>query len=355
MVGSRVPYRVGLVGFGGRGRGLARFWQGLPGAELVAVADLLPELLDQAHEAYPGLACYADHQAMLAEARLDVLTIATTGQYHARITHDACAVGIRGIYCEKPMACSLADADAMIADCQASGTVLLIGHERRWMEPIVQLRAAIRDGAIGRPTHGYVYWPTGRIGSNGTHFFDAINFMLDSAPVEVVGRVQRGLDLTKVEDHPVYRTRLVDDPGAQGWVTYANGVRLAIDCLNDVLLPYTYLFCGSRGRLDLEEVSWRIDYRARDADTRSHRDAWLPPVRRDFPAPGEYVDGVAERASYRELLACIETGARPTSAGEDGRLALETIVAFHLSAEAGMRPITLPLPAAARGYQLTIH
>ena len=253
------------------------------------------------------------------------------------------------------MACSLADADAMIADCRASGTVLLLGHERRWMEPIVRMREAIKEGAIGRPTHGYVYWPTGRVGSNGTHFFDAINFMLDSAPVEVVGRVQRGLDLTRVDDHPVYRTRLVDDPGAQGFITYANGARIALDCLNDVLLPYTYLFCGSRGRIDLEEVSWRIDYRAREADTRSHRDAWRIPERRDFPQSPAYVDGVAEQASYRELLDCIETGARPTSTGEDGRLALETIVAFHLSSEAGMRPIALPLPASAREYQLTVH
>src|SRR6476661_9323484 len=99
MVGSQASYRVGLVGFGGRGRGLARFWQELPGAELVAVADLLPELLDQAHEVYPDLARYPDHQTLLAAANLDVLTIATTGQYHARITHDACAAGIRGIYC----------------------------------------------------------------------------------------------------------------------------------------------------------------------------------------------------------------------------------------------------------------
>lgn len=355
MASPRREYRIGIAGFGGRGGGLARFWQGVPGARIVAVADPIPERLDAAETALGDAACYADHREMLAEANLDILTIGTTGPHHAAITHDACAQGVRGIYCEKPMACSLADADAMIADCKASGTVLLIGHERRWIEPILRVRAALKEGAIGRPTHGYVYWPTGRVGSNGTHFFDAINFMLDSEPVEVVGRVQRGLDLTRVDDHPVYRTRLVDDPGAQGFITYANGMRIALDCLNDVLLPYTYLFCGSRGRLDLEEVSWQLDYRAREADTRSHRDAWRVPARLDFPQSPPYVDGVAEQASYRELIACIETGARPTSSGEDGRLALETIVAFHLSSEAGMRPIALPLPESARQYQLTVH
>jgi len=348
------PYRVGLVGWGGRGRGLAQHWQGVPNARLVAVADLSPQLLDAAHEALGDIECYPDHRSMVEQANLDVVTVATTGQYHAEIVHDAAAAGVRGIYVEKPFACCLADADAMIADCHASGTVLMAGHQRRWMEQIVPVRDAIRDGAIGQPTNGYVYWATGRVGSNGTHFFDAINFMLDSAPVEVVGRVQRGLDLTRVDDHPRFRTLLTDDPGGMGFITYANGARIAVDCMNDVLLPYTYIFCGTRGRIELQEVSYEADYRARDQDTRSHTAAWTVPPRRDFPLP-PYVDGLAEQAGYRELLNCIETGAQPTSSGEDGRLALEVIVAFHLSSDAGMRPVALPLDQSARDYQLTIH
>lgn len=348
-------YRVGLVGYGGRGRGLVKFWEGIPNAKLVAVADLLPELRDKARGELGDIELYPDHLSMLQKANLDVVTIATTGYFHAQITHDAAKYGIKGIYCEKPMACSLADADAMIADCKASGTKLMMGHERRWMEQIIRVRNAIKDGAIGRPTHGYIYWASGRVGSNGTHFFDALNFILDSQPVEVVGRVKRGLDLTKVEDHPTYRTRLVEDPGAMGFITYANDVRIAVDCMNDVLLPYTYMFCGTKGRIDLFEVSYEADYRARDQDTRSHRDGWKVITRRDFEPLPPYVDGVAEQAGYRELLRCIETGTQPTSSGEDGLMALETIVAFHLSSEAGMKPISLPLPQSARDYKLTVH
>jgi predicted dehydrogenase len=348
-------YRVGVVGLGGRGRQLAAYWRDVPGAKLVAVADLVPERLDQARAEIGDVACYADHQQMLAGANLNVLTIGTTGPSHAAITRDACAQGIRAIYCEKPMACSLADADVMINACRDSGTVLQIGHQRRWMDPVTRVRTAIKDGAIGQPTFGYIYWPTGRIGSNGSHFFDALDFMLDSQPVEVVGRVQRGLDLTRVEEHPVYSTRSLDDPGACGIITYANGARIAVDCLNDVLLPYTYLLGGSRGRIDLEEVSWQIDYRARDTDTRSHRDAWTVPARRDFPQNGPEEDGTPERRGYQEMIDCIGSGARPTSSGEDGRLALETIVAFHLSSDAGTTPVSLPLLSSAVEYQLKIH
>ena len=213
---------------------------------------------------------------MLEAARLDVLTVATTGQFHAEIVHDATARGIRG-YCEKPMACSLADADAMIADCRASGTVLTIGHQRAgWRDPRVR---AIREGAIGRPTHGYVYWATGRIGTEGTHFLDAISYILDSPPVEVAGATRFGIDSSKIDDHSGYGPRMATDPGVMGFVTYASGVRIAIDCMPDILAPFSYTFCGTRGRLDVSERGWDVAYQARDEDSRVLIDSRQPFVR----------------------------------------------------------------------------
>jgi predicted dehydrogenase len=232
--------------------------------------------------------------------------------------------------------------------------VLQIGHQRRWLQATTAVRQAIKEGAIGQPTFGYLYWPTGRIGSNGTHFFDALNFMLDSKPVEIVGRVQYGLDLNRVDDHPNYGVRSLKDPGCLGFITYENGARIAVDAWNDVLLPYTYLFGGSRGRIDLEEVSWFQDYRARPTDSHSHRDAWTVPDRQPMTQPIEDA-GLAERIAYQEMIDCIATGADPSSTGEDGRLALEMIVAFHLSSEAGMAPVSLPLPASATELVLDIH
>jgi predicted dehydrogenase len=347
-------YRVGVVGVGGRGRQLLECWKDFPGAKVVAVADLKPELLEKALEIMPGVNTYPSHLEMLQNEEIDIVTIGTTGHFHATITKDSAAHGVKGVYCEKPMANSLADADIMINSCKESGTVLQIGHQRRWLIGTTRVRQAIKDGQIGRPTFGYVYWPTGRIGSNGTHFIDAINFILDSKPVEVVGRVQYGLDLTKVDEHPAYSTRSLKDPGAFGFVTYENGARIAIDAMNDVLLPYTYMFGGSRGRIDLEEVSWFYDYRGRDQDSRSHRDSWTVPTRYPMETLDEEA-GIAERASYQEIIDCIESGERPTSSGEDGRLTLETIVAFHLSSDAGMAPVSLPLPASANDYTLDIH
>jgi predicted dehydrogenase len=335
---------------------LAACWQGVPGARLVAVADPASELVDQTRAEIGDVAGYADHQAMLAAADLDVLTIANSEDQHTAITRDACARGIRGIYCEKPMAASLAEADAMIAACRDGGTVLQISHPRRWMEPVNRIRTAIKEGAIGQPTFGQISWPTGRIAQEGTHLFDAVNYMLDSRPVEVVGRLQRGLDLTRTDDHPIYKLRSLDDPGVVGYITYANGARISVDALWDILMPPAYAFVGSRGRFHLLEGTWEIEYRARETDTRSHNEGRSSvPARREFPQSGPDASGEPERRGFRELLECIETEATPTSSGEDGRMALETIVAFHLSSDAGVRPVSLPLPPSANDIYLIAH
>src|SRR5687768_1093924 len=98
MATEKREYRVGVVGLGGRGRGLAQYWQGVPGARLVAAADRIPERLDWARDHLDGVVCYPDHQEMLAQADVDVVTIGTTGEHHAAITRDATARGVRGIY-----------------------------------------------------------------------------------------------------------------------------------------------------------------------------------------------------------------------------------------------------------------
>ena len=360
MSSQRGEYRVGLVGFRGRGRALARYWQGVERAQLVAVADLIAEHLEDAGKEFPNIRTYPDHASMLEKADLDVVTIGTAPKFRPPIVRDAANGGVKGIYMEKPMANSLAEADAMIEQCRAGGTVLTIGHQIRWTDHFRWARDAIRNGAIGRPTHGYVYWPAARIFYYGTHFLDALTFALDSVPVEVAGAVQYGLDREKTEapSHG-WSNAMAIDPGVSGYIAYANGARIAVDAKNDVLLPFAYMFCGTRGRIELiwdgmgEKADLTIDYRARDNDTRSLKDR-APVIRREPPnlPPFAFEGGVAVGGGYRELLDCIETGGRSSSSGEDGRLALEVIIAFHLSSAGGAKPVSLPLPDSALGYTI---
>ena len=74
---------------------------------------------------------------------------------------------------------------------------------------------------------------------------------------------------------------------------------------------------------------------------------------RNFEVP-ETTDEIMVSNGYKEMIHCIETGAKSSSSGEIGRQALELIVAFHLSSEAGTTPINLPLAKSAHSKTLNI-
>jgi predicted dehydrogenase len=318
------------------------------------MADMIPEHLEDARAEFPDISVYTRHDEMLDAEQLDIVVIATAAHFRPPIVRDVAASGARGIYMEKPMANSLAEADAMIEQCRAGNTVLSIGHQRRWTPRVRAIRDAIKDGAIGRPTHGLSYWTAGRIGSNGTHFLDMIGFVVDEPPVEVTGTVHFGTDREHTEFHESLEDRMANDPGVLGHVRYGSGYRHMVNCMPDVLLAHTHMFCGSRGRIDIFEVDEQpVLYRARDEDTQSMRPtSTVKPRELDVPP---LVVGEAEKIGYRELMDCIQTGALSTSSGEDGMKALEIVVGFHLSSQADGAPVALPIPEEHRGFKMDLH
>src|SRR5687768_14545706 len=86
-----------------------------PDTEVAAVCDLDPARLDDFRSTWgarlPNARCYADGRAMLAEEQIDILSICTSDHQHADLVEQACAAGVRAIFCEKPIATTLEDAD----------------------------------------------------------------------------------------------------------------------------------------------------------------------------------------------------------------------------------------------------
>ena len=110
-------YRVGLVGFRGRGRGLANFWNAVPNAKLVALADDVKEHCDEAKELFPGLQTFNSHKEMLDNSNIDILTVGTRPKYRPPIVKDGAATkSVKAIYVEKPIANSLDQATTMIGE-----------------------------------------------------------------------------------------------------------------------------------------------------------------------------------------------------------------------------------------------
>lgn len=337
--------RIGVIGVGGRGLGLAGYCATLPGAQLVAVCDLQSERLEKAQQRLGDIRLYEDHRTMLDSAELDIVVVATLGLHHRAPTVDAAAAGVKGIYVEKPMATSLADCDAMIEACRNSGTKLSVGHQRRWWGQYQAARQALRDGQIGRVTHGFMHWSTGRIGSMGTHLFDALAMVVDSEVAWVSARLDPS-------SRPWPQWPDIVDPGAMGVLVFRNGVRVAVDVMDDVRQPIDMMFYGTRGSLQLLRDGFEIRYLARDAEAVGPYEGFGALSERDFPAPPPPADlnayGTVD--GLTELIDCIRHDREPASTGAHGRHALEIIVAMHLSSRQNMQPVQLPLAGADLDY-----
>jgi predicted dehydrogenase len=101
-----------------------------PRTQVVAVCDLVPDLCQAFRTCWASvwgeIAVYADHREMLERERLDILSVVTSDDRHADIVVDAVHGGVRGIFCEKPIATSLADADCMIAAVERARVPMIV-------------------------------------------------------------------------------------------------------------------------------------------------------------------------------------------------------------------------------------
>ena len=145
-------YRVAVIGSTGKGNyghGLDTAFQDVERAKLVAVADDNQAGLKQAGQRLKLKGLYADYRKMLEAERPDIVCVGP------RWTTDRVAMVTRAaqygchIYCEKPFAATLADADAMIAACERAGVKLSIAHQWRATPPVQQAIQDVRAGKYG--------------------------------------------------------------------------------------------------------------------------------------------------------------------------------------------------------------
>lgn len=148
---SRIgPRRIGLIGFGMFGRQHAAAIGRIgPRARLVAVAE--PDPARRAEiEALTGARAFASGEAMLGE--VDAVCLATPHDLHAGMAIAALEAGV-AVLVEKPIAPTLAEADAMLAAAARTGVPLMVAHPGRFIASIARALEMIRAGAIGRPMH----------------------------------------------------------------------------------------------------------------------------------------------------------------------------------------------------------
>jgi UDP-N-acetyl-2-amino-2-deoxyglucuronate dehydrogenase len=144
--------RVALTGCGKVGGIHAAAVRSLAEAELVAVHDVSADRAGTFGAQY-GARPFTDMPAMFREAAVEVLLVCTPHPLHAEPTIRAAEAGVH-VLVEKPMAASLADCDAMLAATRKANVRLGVISQRRFIEPVRRMKAAIDAGKIGKPILG---------------------------------------------------------------------------------------------------------------------------------------------------------------------------------------------------------
>ena len=258
-------YRVGVIGCTGVGTRHASGLVGLENVELVAGCDLSSAVLerfqDRWRENWPDLITYTSHCEMLEKESLDLVTIATSDHKHVDLVVDAAEAGVKGIFCEKPMATSIADADRMLAATDANGTILSVDHTRRWQPLWVRTKQLVTEGAIGNLQNivGTLNGGRAMLFRNGTHLIDAICYFADSTPGWVFAELEDGY-----EDYTEYRGDGGHDPktepSAHGYIHFENGVRaFYVGGSKKTSAGFSLEVVGTKGRIRISDSRAVLD------------------------------------------------------------------------------------------------
>lgn len=337
-----------MIGSGFIGDVLARSSHELPYARCVAAVDVIEERA-QKLAAYCGGNAYRDYVEMLDKEQPDVVFVATPEDDHRKPVLAAAQHGCH-IFCEKPIALTLDDADAIIKACADANVKLMIGHALHFEVNYVMIKAAIEEGRIGRFLSAYgrrigTIQEARRLGGRVTpgqyiavHDIDIIMWYHPEPVKSVYARAVRG----KVwEELGTYDSAWIMMEFADG----ALGIHEVGLCLPEKWAnwekPSTWAgfgdirmnVIGTEGVININFTPMNLY--ACDID------GWkLPDTRHWAMMHGKSVGAIKQEV--QNWFECILEDKEPPVTGEDGRRALEVMLAAELSI-AEDRIVSLPL------------
>jgi predicted dehydrogenase len=160
--------RVAVIGVGQRAYIAEHIAGSGIDAALTAAVDTTPEGRERALAQFgPGIAVHAGHRELIAAGGIDAAIVTTPDFTHAAIAIDLLRAGI-AVYLEKPIATTLADADAVLAVAAETGTPLYVGHNFRHAAVVRLMSEIIGRGEIGEVK---AIWVRHFVGNGGDYYF----------------------------------------------------------------------------------------------------------------------------------------------------------------------------------------
>ena len=326
---------IGAGSMGKRHAGVCREM----GLDLVGACDLNPQALAELGQEHglDATQLFEQTEELLAQTKPDFVIVATTAPSHATLTCLAAERGAKYILCEKPMAVSLAECDRMLAVCAEHGVRLAINHPMRFMEIYTEPRRLVASEEFGGVTSATVISGNAGLAMVGSHFFEMFRLLTGEPPAQVTA----WLSPERVANP---RGKQFEDRGGAVRVTTAGGKRLYLDMGVDQGHGAQIVYAARLGQVTADMLEGTLHLNRRQPE---HREA--PTTRYGMPRNTESRQVVPSSASgpARAVIeALLGDGDPPT--GEDGRLAVATLIAAHLSDEVDHQPVAIDLDQLPR-------
>ena len=324
--------------------------------ETLAICDLSRERMNTMiaeHYENADVRCYTDYRQMLEEINPDLIAITTPSGSHARIAVDCINKGINLII-EKPIALSLADADAIISAADEKGIKVCACHQNRFNTSVQIIREAIEAGRLGKLLHGaaHIRWNRGpdyykQAPWRGTweqdggvlmnqciHNIDILRWMMGDDIIEVVGMTDRlNHDFIEAEDLGL------------ALVKFTNGSYGIIEGTTNIypqnLEETLYLF-GDSGTVKAGGKSLNTVEEWNFADGLEDKEE----INRIIQEKTANSTGIGNVPLYADVIDAIKNDRPVYIDARAGRRALELVLAIYKSAAEG-KSVKLPLEACS--------
>lgn len=328
---SSPPLAVGLIGTGRMGSFHAETlaWR-LPGVRLAGLADPAPGAARRLGERLGCSTAHTDVAELLADPRIDAVVIATPARTHADLVEAAALAG-KAVYCEKPMAITLADADRAIAAADKAGVPLQVGFNRRYDAGFRAAHDKITAGVIGTPQLLRSLTRDPRLADPSPippwtifletliHDFDALRHLNPGAePVEVFAMAD-ALVRPDFKDRGLLDTAVVT-------IRFDNGALATAEASFQAVYGYDVRgeVFGSNGMLTLGDIR------------RTHLTAYGPDgITADCTTYDQDLFHEAYVAELADFTDSVRTGRTPRVTGRDARAALTVALAAVRSVTSG--------------------
>lgn len=321
--------------------------------EIVAVCDVLPEKMDEILEKHQltrneSIKKYTDYKKMLEELDIDLASIATESGIHAEIALDCIDAGVH-IIVEKPMAMSIADADAIIAKSEEKNVKVSACHQNRFNVAIQEMRKAVESGRFGKVSHGSIHvrwnrdhgyydqaswrgtWAQdgGALMNQCIHGIDLLRWMMGDEIEEIYGATRQQFhDYLEAEDV------------GMAVIKFKNGSIGTIEGTTNVYpknLEETLYMFGEKGTVKIGGTSTNnID--VWDFADESEEDQ----KNKGLQEATSNVYGNGHTSLFADMVEAIQQDRKPYVDAYAGRNALEVVLSIYKSQKTGM-PVKFPL------------